>query len=230
MFRDKLRDILSLREPIIFPRHGPHPIDVTDIFEQLNLDNSSPRTLAFTPYCTNNCHLDHPSAFPLYTQHIPTTLHTSVLSNAFEQDISLGSQFTVQNWLNAFIDSTKEKFKTRNKTCTICTTSIEYDFFCVPIPPYLHFEIPPTAQSIKPTQILTMATKSGDTQFHLKAVIYYGELHFTATLLLDGQSWNYDSQLNEGIPLLNGNIHEDINDLPGFRNKSAYIYVYEYVS
>ena len=38
-YRDQMRDILSSREPNIFPRHGPEAItDVSDIFRHLNLD------------------------------------------------------------------------------------------------------------------------------------------------------------------------------------------------
>jgi hypothetical protein len=63
--------------------------------------------------------------------------------------------------------------------------------------------------------------------YDLKGIIYHGELHFTARIILAGNiAWAYDSRQNMGIPFCRCTPTNHAEELTTLENRHAYIYVY----
>ena len=85
--------------------------------------------------------------------------------------------------------------------------------------------------SVLPSRILTISnTDVAAHHYLLRGIIYHGQLHFTARLITTNNiTWAYDGQLNNGIPVLEHNLSDDIHQLTTLQGRQAYVYVYQLV-
>jgi hypothetical protein len=226
--RDELRDVFSACEPHIFPRHGPAPIDVTDIFEQLNKNGQHVRTLTIQHICPH-CNLTPPSALHL---RLSTTVHPVMLPCSPNNQVTMPTPFTIQEWTNALITSNTESHRL-GTVCLTCSTNTQIATTFLQPSPYLHFEIPSEmTNSVLPSRVLTIPnTNMPPHLYRLRSIIYHGQLHFTARLItMNNTAWIYDGQLNMGVPILEHNSSDGVERLMTLQGRQPYIYVYQYMT
>ena len=224
--RDQLRDILFARDPNIFPRYGPMAIDVADIFEQLNQNGEHVRTLSIQHICPP-CNYTPPSV----SIRLPTTVHPALLPCSGEDQLTLSTQFTIQEWMDALITANAESHRSVN-VCPTCSTTAQLATIFFQPSPFLHFEIPPEMRSsVLPSRIVTISnTDVPSHRYLLRGIIYHGQLHFTARLVTTNNiTWTYDGQLNRGIPVQEHNPSDDVRQLTTLQDRQAYVYVYQHV-
>jgi len=224
--RDQLRNILSAHDPNIFPRYGPMAIDVADIFEHLNQTEQHVRTLTIQHICPP-CNQTSPAV----SIRLPTTVHPALLPCSGEYQLTLSTEFTIQEWMNASITANTESCRSAT-VCPMCSTSMQIATNFFQPSPFVHFEIPPEMRnSVLPSRILTISnTDVASHHYLLRGIIYHGQLHFTARLVTTNNiTWTYDGQLNRGIPVQELNPSDDVRQLTTLQNRQAYIYVYQHV-
>jgi hypothetical protein len=104
-YRDQICDILSDRQPNMFPRHRAAAINVSDIFEQLNQDGEYRRTISMQRTCSDCNHI-----FPIISLHLPTTIHPAMLPGSTESLMSAGTSLMIQEWVNMMVnEGTKDE-------------------------------------------------------------------------------------------------------------------------
>ena len=93
----------------------------------------------------------------------------------------------------------------------------------VTFPSVLFFECA-RSNSIHPSPQISIPTLNRKAYFILRGIVYLGDFHFSARLLLSSDIWCYDGQLNDGRPFIDSqNIPLDIQSFGG---KSAHVYIY----
>ena len=82
-----------------------------------------------------------------------------------------------------------------------------------------------------PSMIITFSTtESVCDQYQLRGIIYCGQLHFTAQLIMkDNMVWGYDGQYNMGIPFEDQKDADDEHKLVIFQGQHAHIYIYQLI-
>ena len=180
--------------------------------------------------CPNGCHISNPNLFvEPFILNLPTTIHPAMMTAHFEAEISLDTTFDIQYWIDTFINKKQVQLGNIN-TCLNCNFLLQTEVVMMSKPPYLHFEISPEmTNKIAPSTTFSLIDQNlTQTIYHLRAIIYLGQSHFTARLITaNGLIWAYDSQCNNAIPLLEQAISHTSSELNKFQNRTAYIYVYQ---
>jgi hypothetical protein len=225
-YRDQFRDFLSTRQPLTFPRHGPVPIDVTDVIEQLNENGQHDRTVTVQRMCSQCT-----QSFPSVTLRLPTTIHPAILPHSANCPISMATTFTIQQWVNTAINANVENNQS-GRMCPSCSSAPRMTNVSLQPCPFLHFDVPSdVTDSVLPSRILTFNnTDLASDHYRLRGIIYHGQLHFTARLIaMDNVAWGYDGQCNMGIPIKDPMASSNVRELTKFQGRQAYIYVYQHV-
>jgi hypothetical protein len=85
---------------------------------------------------------------------------------------------------------------------SLCDKAIkQFIYFEKRLPPSWTIEINPQLQpKTIPSLKLYLRTSQGEQLFYLRAIIYTGNQHFTARLIIGSSIWNYDGAKNDGKP------------------------------
>jgi hypothetical protein len=77
----------------------------------------------------------------------------------------------------------------------------------------LFFEVVMNSACAKVTSITLILPMQGfDATYHLQAILYHGSHHFTAWMMLFGQTWNYDGRINGGCSVMHFPQHSIASD------------------
>ena len=126
---------------------------------------------------------------------------------------------SIQEW------ASRRQEETRH-TCTVCNERvfIKYGFEVV-IPSLFVFEF--SNQALHIDLSINVQLKNDQNRLRLAGVVYYGQHHFTAQIILsDGQIWFYDG-IDTGRNLIyNGSINSNPPSLSHCRGKQAVAAIY----
>ena len=173
------------------------------------------------------------SITPTICNNIPTLLLSSLWSHWCQscKENSTPEHATIQDWIDFFVrnlQSTQSPIIHHNNCCDDRNTSSTHVYVNNP-PPLLTFEVMPnTVPKTIPSQTITFHTQHSNIHYKLRAVIYYGNFHFTARLIHDNIFWIYDSQKNNGHPIPENfppNI-DKFNAITALQQHFAHLYLY----
>jgi hypothetical protein len=143
------------------------------------------------------------------------------------------ASFTIQDWVNTVIDEAA-KDEHSNIHRTVCSSAHQNTDISFESSPYIHFDVPSGGPySVFPSMTLTLTSgnMANSSFYQLRGIIYHGDLHFTARLIMmDHITWNYDGQRNTGIPLKDDSVADDVSKLTTLQGRRAYIYIYQHIT
>ena len=111
--------------------------------------------------------------------------------------------------------------------CTVCESDVFIKYRFTEMPSLIVFEF--GDQVLHIDFFIDLQPKYGQHKMRLAGVVYYGQQHFTAQIILsDGQIWYYDGITTGRNMIYSGSIHQNPPDMSHCRGKqaSAAIYVW----
>ena len=128
---------------------------------------------------------------------------------------------SIQEWASRGQEETRH-------TCTICNEHIFIKYgFDIMMPSLFVFEF--SNQELHIDLLINIQLQNNQNRLRLAGVVYYGQHHFTAQILLsDGQVWFYDGIETGRNLIYNGSINSNLNppDIPHCREKQATAAIY----
>jgi hypothetical protein len=141
-----------------------------------------------------------------------------------------------QTWINLCLQAKLTPYNhssfTHSPACSSPSSTCQ--IFVNDPPPFLTFEIAPDTVPLHiPSRTFHMSSSTSgssfDHEYHLRAIIYHGDYHFTARLFdqFDG-IWTYDGQKNEGFPSPEFTWSEcdNFHKLTSLEGRNGHIYLY----
>lgn len=241
--RDRLHDLLFAQRPAEFPRSGHVGASAASI-----LDTVFPfekRYCHLIAPCSASCLLVSnilglilPSFFTENTGH-PISIDDYLREYLLKQCSDLGSGYPEIDHSNCAslmsdISSGSEERDSAGISGIFTRVRQSHLGQCCPI---IFFEVPPANVLIYPSPYLAIPCTSYKCRYRLAAIIYHGDFHFCARLLLHNHSlWMYDGQTNNGTPILEhpdfGAWHAQggsLSLLTSLGSKKAHIYIYVHI-
>lgn len=232
--RDRFRDALFQINPQYFPRTGHTGTSILSILDYV------------FPWEGRYCQIFNPCS-PLcqvFNNSLQLTLppiSTTSESCSAPLDVLLWNSISQQ-----LPTITKNSAGPYHMQCPLLTPCILQELAPQTRPPLLcHpiliFELDSNNTCVRPTLDLILPCTSNQCHYNLAAIIYYGNFHFSARLLLAGTSlWKYDGRCNGGTPVLETcNVTElcrenEIGVLSsltqlGTSNAHAYLYIHSQI-
>lgn len=161
-----------------------------------------------------------------------------------ERSHCMGLQQYLHAWLADHFPTIRATYPVfHHRDCTVTGAGLQSDCAIIGTPavdghthgecqPLLMFELHPIECWALPDLFLDPPTTSNNCRYQLAAIIYHGNNHFAARLLLpDLTLWKYDGQLNGGAPLLDGSWSTiEPNSLMHWNSMTAHIYLYVHIA
>ena len=232
--RDHMRDYLSNSDPNKFPHFGTIGAPAGEIFHHV----TDQQSLQISLHHQCSSHHDSACTTPITStinDLFPTLFFTSLWTACLQQNDHPSHNHqcivTTQDWIDLYLD-TKTKVSNHlfvHNTCCTSSSTTSYSFIDNP-PPLLSFEIAPaTVPTHVPNNHIQIRKSNGHIRYYLRAIIYYGNFHFTARFI-DTQRhlWAYDSQQNNSNPLHEKSSFDTSNlqYLTTLDGRIAHVYVY----
>ena len=109
--------------------------------------------------------------------------------------------------------------------CTTCEETVFIKYHFIELPSLLVFEF--ANKMLHINFLINLQPHSGHHRMRLAGVVYYGQHHFTAQIILsDGQIWFYDG-IDTGRNLVyNGSINSNTPNMSYCRGKQAVAAIY----
>ena len=227
--REEMRNFLSDCDPTNFPRYGPVGAPAQLIFDYLKRPDDT--NICISPSCSS---LTTSSTITSrICNAIPTTLLPSLWLNWCETNNrnNIPEYATIQQWIDLYVENIKNTqgplihhencFDNHNPSS--CRVYIDKP------PPLLMFDVTPnTSPKPIPSQTISFNTQFSNTIYKLRAIIYYGDFHFTARLIHNDNFWTYDGQINNGYPSQEQFLpHVDIfHTITTLHHRHAHLYIY----
>ena len=222
--RDQLRDYLSSIDPTSFPRYGRVGASAEQILTFLK-DRECPtiRTVSFSSLDTPL----HPPCPPISStnNYLPTiffnSLWTKPSRTVYDRDPPRTA--STQEWLDMIFEAKLQQMSNSSERSRI---------YLDDPPPFLTFEtVPHTAPLHLPSFHLDIKSSYSNNfaQYHLSAIIYHGNYHFTARIIDPNKNvYTYDGQKKNGFPSFESKSCDIKNCeyLTEHDGRSAHLYIY----
>jgi hypothetical protein len=193
--RERLRNILSIKNPTEFPRFGPNLISLDNLFQEIGFD----RALSFRrQFGCQSCRA--------------VSTHGSIedveLAYVFSTDAIRGvgtptpSVVSVQEWLATQLRPDPDH---RCRNCLQPLTLHSAYSLDTQFPPLLVFHSNPSPiVGLQPSPMLSLPGQHEGQQqcYRLCGITFYCNAHFTAWIIQGSQCWSYDG-MNTSPTLLN---------------------------
>lgn len=209
--RDNFRDYLSRKNPLQFPRYGAIPAAVDLIFDHF----TSPSLLSLSILYTCNNEMNCPETTILPADHnlariFSTGQWASWSLRCGSTGTEMPSHAKLQQWIDLSLAARLTNLPSTIPCSAPCPSNKSSKIVLTKSPPILIFEAPPdTTPSVCPNPTILLPVINSEQPYYLRGIIYHGGNHFTARLVAHDKIWNYDSQLNNGVPT----IDEQCRDL-----------------
>jgi hypothetical protein len=131
-----------------------------------------------------------------------------------------GNYNSIQEWASRGQEETRH-------TCTICNEPvfIKYGFDNIMMPSLFVFEF--TNQELRINSLIDIQLQNVQHRLRLAGVVYYGQHHFTAQIILsDGQVWFYDGIETGRNLIYNGSINSNPPSISCCKGKQAVAAIY----
>lgn len=210
--RDLLRDILSLHNASLFPRHGAETTTVVEILNYFAQD----RILLFESVCANQC---HPTS---HEKRFPEVLSLSIWGLQ-GTDLRAINNKPIQEWIDVFVEQKQRRIFPSPNACPQCHSNCSVHIHLKDTVTWLYFEITPQVlNEALFTSDLHLLGSHGPVTYDLNGIVYSGGNHFSARWRTsDGIWWEYDGRENGGCPLrVTGNTFSE------FAGRKAHILFY----
>jgi hypothetical protein len=228
--RDQLRDKLSEKDSVHFPRFGTVGAPIELIFEYLlNPENIK---LSICYRCSSSIQCNTVSTTTI-DDYIPTILYNTLWSTWCEQSNNNPchpQSATTQDWIDlAFLAKSLTHSPVSHNTNCTAPSIIQHVYIKDPSP-LLTIEVQPSLDPIfLSSKTLIIKTLNSHVEYNLRAIVYHGNFHFTSRLF-DPQNgvWIYDDQKNNGFPILEKTSTDPFHphDMRAIDNRLAHLYIY----
>ena len=215
VYRDRVRDRLSIVGPVNFPRFGPNSIAVSDVFVCISHWEGDHPLVSLKFICDDESHQPR-------TEEYGATF-VLLLHNVAPDEYSFTKKPTLQLWLSSYF----RKMGVNPPQCQSCSTPFSRSSLSVIPLPWIWIDIPPgDDQRFTMSTALTLEQGSGpNVSYTLTGIIYEGGTHFSARFKdASGRWWAYDGMVNSGRPSLDQII--DDAQLTSLRGRAMHILLY----
>ena len=224
---DQLCDYLSNINPTSFPRYGRVGAPAEQILTFLK-DKEYPtiRTESFSSLDTTS-HSPYPATSST-NDFLPTIFFYSLWTKSSQtlNEREPPRTASTQKWIDIIFEA---------KLQQISNSFERHSIYLDDPPPFLTFEIVPQNDPLHdlhlPSLNLNIKSSPSDchTQYHLSAIIYHGNYHFTARIVDPNKNvYTYDGQKKNGFPSFESKL-SDIENCEYFAEhdgQSAHLYIY----
>ena len=194
--RDFLRDELSALDSVLFPRRGPVCISVERIFRSVCGTGSEDPVLSVKFVrtclkCRSNYESNESTIAPL--------LHESQLRNTRRDMLPIPCPLSV--WIDRAHSHSRTELAFKGAHILSCGQIPDTTIRFVSAPPIILFDVQSVnGLPVLPDRLLTFVKEHNDVvKYRLVSIIYYGHVHFTASLFFRQKRWSYDGQLHRGV-------------------------------
>ena len=209
--RDKLRDELSSINPTLFRRFGEVGTSVSSIIDVIF--PSSTRKLIILPSCPSGCSFLQSFSYSISDDTFPTVIVPPEIKITGDTHNIIFLNKYISNFLSNTSQTIQSSHYHKKKFCQKCDSALSViSVALLRSPPLLFFEIPAEAGSsvfsVLPSPHINLPSLNCQISYRLAAVIYLGDYHFTCRLVIgDHGIWQYDGQIDDGIPYRDIHIH-----------------------
>ena len=219
--RERLRNILSIKNPIEFPRFGPNLISLDNLFQEIGFD----RALSFRrQFGCRSC--------PAVSTHAP--IEDVELAYMFSTDAirNLGpptpSVVSVQELLATQLGPEPDH---HCRNCLQPLTLHSAYSLDTQFPPLLVFHSNPSPiVGLQPSLTLSLPGRHEGQQqpYRLCGITFYRNAHFTAWIILGSQCWSYDG-MNASPTLISttvADLLQQLNTLEAYCDHTPVHFIY----
>lgn len=227
--RDRFRDKLSGLYPRSFPRRGQVPASACLMLEYV-FPSSTRRLISDFSCASNSCPGNN-----LDTSCDDDTLTIPIITASLRGLSSFNPVFrsqgpSLQEWLDIYLQTTNARdlrLGSQLHTSSQCEGTVSRDSACLVAPPPVLFFERILHLKIEPSREFQVPSTCGVARYSLKAIIYLGDNHFSARFCAEGKIWNYDGQVNGGVPYMEPTLSDvDLCMQLHFAQRDAHLLIY----